>query len=42
MTECADERPRLAAAFYTAGRGELLKQIAAFLKILTRLGFLND
>jgi TetR/AcrR family transcriptional regulator, mexJK operon transcriptional repressor len=29
MTECADEHPRLAAAFYTAGRGELLKQIAA-------------
>jgi TetR/AcrR family transcriptional repressor of mexJK operon len=41
MTECADERPRLAAAFYTAGRGELLKQIVAFLKILTRLGFLS-
>jgi TetR/AcrR family transcriptional repressor of mexJK operon len=41
MTECADEYPRLAAAFYAAGRGELLKQIAAFLKALTRRGFLS-
>jgi TetR/AcrR family transcriptional regulator, mexJK operon transcriptional repressor len=41
MTECADEYPRLAAAFYTAGRGELLKQIAAFLKALTKHGFLS-
>ena len=41
MTESADEHPRLAAAFYTAGRGELLKQIAAFLKVLTRRGFLS-
>jgi TetR/AcrR family transcriptional regulator, mexJK operon transcriptional repressor len=41
MTECADEHPRLAAAFYTAGRGELLKQVAAFLKALTRRGFLS-
>jgi TetR/AcrR family transcriptional repressor of mexJK operon len=41
MTECVDEHPRLAAAFYTAGRGELLKQIAAFLKVLTRRGFLS-
>jgi TetR/AcrR family transcriptional regulator, mexJK operon transcriptional repressor len=41
MTECADEYPRLAAAFYTAGLGELLKQIAAFLKALTRRGFLS-
>jgi len=41
MTECAGEHPRLAAAFYTAGRGELLKQITAFLKGLTRRGFLS-
>ena len=41
MTECADERPRLAAAFYTAGLGELLKQVAGFLKVLTRRGFLS-
>jgi TetR/AcrR family transcriptional repressor of mexJK operon len=33
MTECADEHPRMAAAFYTAGRGELLKQVAAFLRL---------
>jgi TetR/AcrR family transcriptional regulator, mexJK operon transcriptional repressor len=41
MTECADEHPRLAAAFYTAGRGELLKQVAAFLKTLIRRGLLS-
>jgi TetR/AcrR family transcriptional repressor of mexJK operon len=41
ITECADEHPRLAAAFYTAGRGELLKQVAAFLKTLTRRGHLS-
>jgi TetR/AcrR family transcriptional repressor of mexJK operon len=41
MTECADEHPRLAAAFYNAGRGELLKQVAAFLKTLNRRGFLS-
>jgi TetR/AcrR family transcriptional regulator, mexJK operon transcriptional repressor len=41
MTECADEHPRLAEAFYTAGRGELLKQITAFLKALTRRGLLS-
>jgi TetR/AcrR family transcriptional regulator, mexJK operon transcriptional repressor len=41
MTECADEHPRLAAAFYTAGRGELLTQVAAFLKTLTRRGLLS-
>jgi TetR/AcrR family transcriptional repressor of mexJK operon len=41
ITEQADEHPRLAAAFYTAGRGALLKQIAAFLKALTRRGFLS-
>jgi TetR/AcrR family transcriptional repressor of mexJK operon len=41
MTECADEHPRIAAAFYTAGRGEMLKQVAAFLRALTRRGFLS-
>ena len=41
LTECADEHPRLAAAFYIAGRGQLLKQIAAFLKALTRRRFLS-
>jgi TetR/AcrR family transcriptional repressor of mexJK operon len=41
MTECADEHPRLAAAFYNAGRGALLKQITAFLKALTKRGFLS-
>jgi TetR/AcrR family transcriptional regulator, mexJK operon transcriptional repressor len=41
MMECADEHPRLAAAFYSAGRGKLLKQIEAFLKALTRRGFLS-
>lgn len=41
MMECADEHPRLAAAYYTAGRGELLKQIAGFLTVMTRRGFLS-
>jgi TetR/AcrR family transcriptional regulator, mexJK operon transcriptional repressor len=41
MMECADEHPRIAAAFYTAGRGEVMKQVAAFLKTLTRRGFLS-
>jgi TetR/AcrR family transcriptional repressor of mexJK operon len=40
ITACADEHPRLAATFY-AGRGKLLKQIAAFLKALTKRGFLS-
>jgi TetR/AcrR family transcriptional repressor of mexJK operon len=40
ITACADEHPRLAATIY-AGRGKLLKQIAAFLKALTRRGFLS-
>jgi TetR/AcrR family transcriptional repressor of mexJK operon len=39
--ECADEHPRLAAAFYNAGRGAVLKQVAGFLKVLTRRGFLS-
>jgi hypothetical protein len=33
--------PRSAAAFYTAGPGALLKEIAAFLKALPRRGFLS-
>lgn len=41
IAECAAKHPRLAAAYYAAGRGELLKQIAAFLKALTRRGFLS-
>jgi len=31
-TECAADQPRLAAMCYTAGRGEVLKRIAVFLK----------
>ena len=41
MVECADEHPRLAAAYYTASRGELLKSVAQFLKSLARRGFLS-
>jgi TetR/AcrR family transcriptional repressor of mexJK operon len=41
MAECAKEHPRLAATFYAAGRGELLKRVAAFLKTLTTRGFLS-
>jgi TetR/AcrR family transcriptional repressor of mexJK operon len=41
MAECAGDHPRLAATFYTAGRGELLKRVAAFLKSLTARGFLS-
>jgi TetR/AcrR family transcriptional repressor of mexJK operon len=40
MSECAAERPRLAAVFYTAGRGEMLKRVAVFLKALTERGVL--
>jgi TetR/AcrR family transcriptional repressor of mexJK operon len=40
MTECAADQPRLAAVFYTAGRGEVLKRIAVFLKGLTERGVL--
>jgi TetR/AcrR family transcriptional repressor of mexJK operon len=40
MAECAADQPRLAAAFYTAGRGEVLKRIAVFLKGLTERGVL--
>ena len=41
MQECANDHPRLAAAFYNAGRGQLLSRIAAFLKTLTTRGFLS-
>jgi TetR/AcrR family transcriptional repressor of mexJK operon len=34
------EQPRLAAVFYAAGRGEMLKRVAAFLKALTERGVL--
>jgi TetR/AcrR family transcriptional repressor of mexJK operon len=40
MAECAADQPRLATVFYTAGRGELLKRVAAFLKELTERGVL--
>jgi TetR/AcrR family transcriptional regulator, mexJK operon transcriptional repressor len=36
MAECAGEHPRLAATFYTAGRGEMVKRVTAFLKSLTK------
>jgi TetR/AcrR family transcriptional regulator, mexJK operon transcriptional repressor len=41
MMECADQHPRLAATFYTAGRGEAIKRIAEFLRSLTQRGFLS-
>jgi TetR/AcrR family transcriptional regulator, mexJK operon transcriptional repressor len=41
MAECADENPRLAATFYAAGRGEVLKRVVAFLEALTARGFLS-
>ena len=41
MAERADQHRRLAATFYAAGRGELLKRIAACLKALTKRGFLS-
>jgi TetR/AcrR family transcriptional regulator, mexJK operon transcriptional repressor len=40
LAEGADQHPQLAATFYTAGRGELVKRMAAFLKSLTARGFL--
>ena len=39
-TECAADQPRLAAMFYTAGRGEILKRVAVFLKGLNERGVL--
>jgi TetR/AcrR family transcriptional regulator, mexJK operon transcriptional repressor len=41
MAEQADHHPQLAATFYAAGRGELLKRIASCLKTLTKRGFLS-
>jgi TetR/AcrR family transcriptional regulator, mexJK operon transcriptional repressor len=41
MGESAAEHPRLAATFYAAGRGELLKRIAACLKALTKRGLVS-
>jgi TetR/AcrR family transcriptional regulator, mexJK operon transcriptional repressor len=41
LSEGADQHPRLAATFFNAGRGELLKRIAAFLKSLNTRGFLS-
>ena len=40
MAECAADQPRLATVFYTAGRGEILKQVTVFLKELTERGVL--
>jgi TetR/AcrR family transcriptional repressor of mexJK operon len=40
MASCADENPRLAAAFYAAGPGTMLKKVAGFLKPLAERGVL--
>jgi TetR/AcrR family transcriptional regulator, mexJK operon transcriptional repressor len=40
MAEGAADQPRLAAVFYTAGRGEILRRVAVFLKGLTERGVL--
>jgi TetR/AcrR family transcriptional repressor of mexJK operon len=40
MAECAADQSRLATVFYTAGRGEILKRVALFLKELTERGVL--
>jgi TetR/AcrR family transcriptional repressor of mexJK operon len=40
MAECVADQSRLAAVFYTAGRGEILKRVAVFLKGLTERGVL--
>jgi TetR/AcrR family transcriptional repressor of mexJK operon len=37
----ADQHPRLAATFHTAGLGKMLKRVAVFLKDLTERGFLS-
>jgi TetR/AcrR family transcriptional repressor of mexJK operon len=39
--ECAAEQPHLAAVFYTAGRGEILRRVAVFLNGLTERGVLS-
>src|SRR6516225_12134648 len=41
MAACADENPRLAAAFYAAGPGTMLKKVADFLKSLDGRGILS-
>jgi TetR/AcrR family transcriptional regulator, mexJK operon transcriptional repressor len=41
MMEAADDHPRLAATFYTAGRGKMVKRLAAFLEGLTERGVLS-
>jgi TetR/AcrR family transcriptional regulator, mexJK operon transcriptional repressor len=41
MAEAAEEHPRLAATYYTAGRGKMVKRIAVFLKSLTDRGLLS-
>jgi TetR/AcrR family transcriptional repressor of mexJK operon len=41
MAACADEHPRLAATFYSAGRGEIVKRVAEFLNSLSRRGVLS-
>ena len=40
MAACADENPRLAAAFYAAGPGTMLKKVAGLLKSLAERGIL--
>jgi TetR/AcrR family transcriptional regulator, mexJK operon transcriptional repressor len=40
LAEGADQHPQLAATYYTAGRGELLKRMSAFLKSLSARGFI--
>jgi TetR/AcrR family transcriptional regulator, mexJK operon transcriptional repressor len=41
MAACADEKPRLAAAFYAAGPGAMLKKVAGFVKSLAERGVLS-
>jgi len=41
MAACADENPRLAAAFYAAGPGAMLKKVGGFLKSLAQRGVLS-
>jgi TetR/AcrR family transcriptional regulator, mexJK operon transcriptional repressor len=41
MAACADEHPRLAAAFYAAGPGAMLAKVAAFLRSLVERELLS-
>jgi TetR/AcrR family transcriptional repressor of mexJK operon len=41
MAACADEYPRLTAAFYAAGPGAMLRKVTAFLKALAERGVLS-